>query len=71
MKKNNLHKQAFTLIEVLISMTIFVMIMVSASMIYATISEMSYKADITREMQQNIKSVVEDIAEEVRKNDII
>jgi prepilin-type N-terminal cleavage/methylation domain-containing protein len=70
MKKNNLHKQAFTLIEMLVSMTIFSMIMVSVIMIYAIASDTSAKYDITREMRQNIKSVVEDISEEVRKNGI-
>ena len=70
MKKNYINKQAFTLIEILISMTIFAMIMISVMMIYITASDISKKYDINREMRNNIKSVVEDIAEEVRKNDI-
>jgi len=70
MKKYNISKQAFTLIEILISMTIFSMIMISVMMIYITASDISKKYDINREMRNNIKSVVEDIAEEVRKNDI-
>jgi len=70
MKKNNLHKQAFTLVEILIAVTIFSIIMISVLMIYITATDISKKYDINREMRNNIKSVVEDIAEEVRKNDI-
>ena len=72
MKKWNLGTSTawFTLIEILISMTIFAMIMISVMMIYITASDISKKYDINREMRNNIKSVVEDIAEEVRKNDI-
>ncbi len=62
--------KAFTLIEMLVSMTIFSVIMVTVMMIYATASDISAKYDINREMRQNIKSLVEDIAEEVRKNEI-
>ncbi len=65
-KKNN----AFTLVEVLVSMTILAIVMVSILMIYATSSEIALKADLNREMQQNIKSVVETLAEDVRKNGI-
>ena len=68
--KNKKTLQAFTLVEMLISMTIFSIIMISVIMIYAVASDISAKYDITREMRQNIKSVVEDISEEVRKNDI-
>ena len=68
--KNKKTLQAFTLVEMLVSMTIFSMIMVSVIMIYAVASDISAKYDITREMRQNIKSVVEDISEEVRKNGI-
>jgi prepilin-type N-terminal cleavage/methylation domain-containing protein len=71
MKKIELHKKAFTLVEMLISMTIFSIIMVSVIMIYAVTSDISAKYDINREIRQNIKWLVEDISEEVRKNDII
>ena len=63
--------RAFTLVEILISMTIFSIIMISVMMIYVTATDTSKKYDINREMRNNIKSVVEDIAEEVRKNDIV
>jgi prepilin-type N-terminal cleavage/methylation domain-containing protein len=55
MKKIELHKKAFTLVEMLISMTIFSIIMVSVIMIYAVTSDISAKYDINREIRQNIK----------------
>jgi len=69
-KKYNIQQDWFTLVELLISMTIFAVIMVSVMMIYVTATDISKKYDINREMRNNIKSVVEDIAEEVRKGDI-
>lgn len=70
MKKIKQHNLAFTLIEILVAITIFSIIMVSVLMIYVTATDISKKYDINREMRNNIKSVVEDIAEGVRKNDI-
>ncbi len=61
---------AFTLVEVLVAMTIFSIIMVSVFMIYASSVQISIKADINREMQQNIKSVIERISNDIRKNGI-
>jgi len=37
-------------------------------MIYATSTQIAIKTDINREMQQNIKSTIETIAEDIRKN---
>ncbi len=62
------NNKAFTLVEVLVSMTILAIVMVSILMIYALSVQISMKADLNREMQQNIKSVVETLAEDVRKN---
>lgn len=61
----------FTLIEILVSMTILSVMMVSVIMIYVHVLDVAAKYYITIEMRNNIKSVVEDIAEEVRKNDIV
>lgn len=60
--------QGFTLIEVLVSLTILSIILVSVFGIYISSSDISLKTDITRMLQQNIKSSVERIAEDVRKN---
>jgi len=60
----------FTLIEMIVSITIFSIIMVSIIMIYSRSVNISSQYDINRELRQNIKSLLEDIAEEVRKNHI-
>jgi len=62
--------QAFTLVEVLVSMTILAIVMVSILMIYALSVQIAMKADLNRELQQNIKSVVETLATDIRKNGI-
>ena len=59
---------AFTLVEVLISMAIFSIMSVSIIWIYIISSDITMKSDINRMMQENIKNVVEKIAEDVRKN---
>lgn len=63
----NLHSW-FTLIEVLVSITILSIILVSVFNIYISSTDINLKTDITRAVQQNIKSSVEKIAEDVRKN---
>jgi len=55
----------------LVAMTIFWIVMVSVMMIYSIATQISIKSDINREMQQNIKSTIEAIAEDVRKNKIV
>jgi len=67
--KNN-KRGAFTLIEVLISITILSIVMITILMVYIIASDISIKADINRLMQENIKNAVEQIAEDVRKNGI-
>lgn len=65
---NNITKQAwFTLIELIVSITIFWIIMVAVISIFLFSSQMSARVELNRLMQENIKNVVEDIAEEVRK----
>lgn len=66
MKKQDIHLW-FTLIEVIVSVTIFGIIMISVMSIFLFSSQMSQRVELNRLMQENIKSVVEDIAEEVRK----
>ena len=60
----------FTLVEVLVAMTILAIVMVSVLMIYAASAQIALKTDINREMQQNIKSIVESIAEDIRLDEI-
>lgn len=66
MKKNN----AFTLIEVIVSITILAIVLVSVFAVFLLASDLSNKADVNRLMQENIKNIVETISEDVRKNSI-
>lgn len=68
MKLKNNRFQGFTLIEVLVSLTILSIILVSVFWIFISSSDISLKTDITRMLQQNIKSSVERISEDIRKN---
>lgn len=63
-----LYKKAFTLIEVIVSITILSMILVSVFAVFFLASDLSNKADVNRLMQENIKNIVETISEDVRKN---
>lgn len=62
--------QAFTLIELVVSITILSLIMVSVLTLFLFSSQMSTIVEVNRVMQENIKNVMEDIAEGVRKNAI-
>ena len=68
MKKN---KTWFTLVEVVVSVTIFSIIMISMISIYILSSDTSLKSDINRAMHENIKSVITDIPEDIMKNSIL
>jgi len=68
MKKN---KTWFTLIEVVVSVTILSIIMISMISIYILSSDTSLKSDINRAMHENIKSVITDISEDIMKNSIL
>lgn len=61
---------AFTLIEIIVAITIFSIMMVSVISIFINSSEVSLKIDINRTLQENSKNVIENIAEDLRKNDI-
>lgn len=67
LKTNNMW---FTLIEVIVAVTIFSIMMVSVIFIFVNSSEVSLKVDINRSMQENSKNIVETIAEDLRKNSI-
>lgn len=68
MKKYISKKIAFTLIEVLVSITIFWIMSISIIWIYITSSDVTLKSDINRMMQENLKNVSNTIAEDIRKN---
>ena len=60
----------FTLIEIIISITILSIIMISVMVIFTTSSTLALKVDINRSVQENVKNAVEDMAENIRKNKI-
>ena len=68
MKIINNNNPWFTLIELIVSMTIFMIIIVSVTTVFIFSSDMSRKSDINRSMQENMKNVVEIISEDIRKN---
>jgi prepilin-type N-terminal cleavage/methylation domain-containing protein len=68
MKIFNKNHLAFTLIEVIVAVTILSIILISVMSIYITSTDINLKTDITRALQQNVKSVVEVIAEDIRKS---
>lgn len=69
MKYNNTHSW-FTLVELIVSITIFGIMMISVVSIFLFSSQMSNRVELNRVMQENIKNVMEDIAENVRKGKI-
>lgn len=61
-------KSWFTLIELIVTMSIVSVVVVSIIDVFILSTDMSMKTDINRNMQKNIKNVVETIAEDIRKN---
>ncbi len=62
---------AFTLIELVVSITIFSMIIVSVLAIFLFSSQMATRVELNRMMQENLKNVLENISEGVRKEGIV
>lgn len=66
MKNIKIGIRAFTLIEIIITITIFGIIMISVLSIFVFSSQMSTRVEINRVMQENIKNVTQDISENIR-----
>lgn len=58
---------AFTLIELIVSITIFIIILITVTSIFITSNDISMKTDINRAMQENVKNIIENISEDIRK----
>lgn len=58
---------AFTLVEVIVAVTILSIIMVSVMSIFVNSSQVSAKIDINRILQENSKNIIETIAEDIRQ----
>ena len=61
-----MNKKAFTLVEIMIAVTIFMIVMVSVMQIFGISSHLTNKIDINRQMQENIKNLTETISNDVR-----
>jgi hypothetical protein len=67
LKKSNFW---FTLVEVIVAVTIMSIIMISVMFIFVNSTQLSMKIDINRVLQENSKNIIETISEDLRKNDI-
>jgi len=63
-----MNKNAFTLIEIMVAITIFMIVMVSVMQIFWISSQLTNKIDINRQVQENIKNLTETISEDMREN---
>lgn len=64
------HTAGFTLIEVIVSMTILSIVLVSVFGVYSNIVVMSKRLELSRGLQQNARTIVETIAKDVREGGI-
>jgi len=63
-------KPWFTLIEVIVALTIFSLTMISVMTIFYLASQMSTRVELNRSMQENIKNTLDIIAEDIRTGSI-
>ena len=64
------HNSWFTLVEIIVAITIMSIIMVSVMFIFVNSTQLSMKVDINRVLQENSKNIIETISEDLRKNDL-
>ncbi len=60
----------FTLVEIIVAVTIFSIIMVSVIFIFVNSTQLSMKIDINRVLQENSKNIIETISEDLRIVDL-
>ena len=72
MKHTNIHQKlrGFTLVEVIITLTIFSLIFTSVMSIFIYYTSLGNRVEANRLMQTNVKTVIEHITEDVRINGI-
>lgn len=64
----NNNNKAFTLVEILVAITLFMIVMVSVMQIFWISSDLTNKVDINRQVQSNIKVFMETLSEDIKKN---
>ncbi len=62
--------KAFTLVEVIVAVTIFGIMMISIMSVYITANDITQKSDINRTLHENMKNIGLNISEDVMKNGI-
>lgn len=62
-----MNKKAFTLVEIITAITIFMIVMVSVIQIFWVSSSLINKIDINRQVQENIKNLTEILSKDIRK----
>jgi type II secretory pathway pseudopilin PulG len=67
-RQGNFSTLAFTLVEIMIAITIFMIVMVSVLQIFGISVNITNKVDINRQVQENIKNLTETLAEDIRQN---
>jgi prepilin-type N-terminal cleavage/methylation domain-containing protein len=70
MKKNLILKQGFTLIELIVAITIFSVIMLSIFFVYSNIITVNKKLELYRILQENSRKITETIAKDIREKGI-
>lgn len=65
-----MQKQGFTLIEIIVAVTILSLIMVSVFGIYSNIIGLNKRLAVSRSLQENARNITEIIAKDIRENGI-
>lgn len=68
--KNNTHISGFTLIEIIVSVVILGIIMISILGVYINSVQIAQKSEFHRILQENVKNALSQIGEDVKKNTI-
>jgi type II secretory pathway pseudopilin PulG len=63
-------KSAFTLVEVIVAITLLMIIMIAVFVSYAYIININRRLELTRILQENTRIVTETIAQDVRDHGI-
>ena len=66
MKK--IRKKAFTLIEIMVTLTIFWVIMLSVMSVYIISSQTVYNSDLNKVLHENVKNIITNFNEDISKN---
>lgn len=63
-------KKAFTLVEIMVAVTIFWMVMLSVMGIYIVSTESTYKSEVNRIVHENVKNIITDLNNVILKEGI-